>query len=99
MKKFKLPAKTKAKWVAALRSGKFKQGQHTLKTETADKTYYCCLGVACEIGLTKPDDVYFVSESFLPEGIQTTLSVYNDGSHSRIPKSFAWIASYIERYL
>jgi hypothetical protein len=33
------------KWVAALRSGKFKQGRYTLRRFDS----YCCLGVACEI--------------------------------------------------
>lgn len=34
------------KWIAALRSGEFKQGTGTLRTH--DDTY-CCLGVACEL--------------------------------------------------
>ena len=33
------------KWVAALRSGQFKQAKHSLKTSTG----YCCLGVACHV--------------------------------------------------
>lgn len=32
-------------WVAALRSGEFKQGRDMLRSNNA----YCCLGVACEI--------------------------------------------------
>ena len=32
-------------WVAALRSGKYKQGKGALSTEDR----FCCLGVACEI--------------------------------------------------
>ena len=35
----------KAKWVAALRSGEYKQAQGHLK----DKVGYCCLGVLCVI--------------------------------------------------
>ena len=35
----------KAKWVAALRSGEYKQAQRVLKTDTG----YCCLGVLCEL--------------------------------------------------
>lgn len=38
------------KWVKALRSGKYKQGQGLLKQTTIkDKTYHCCLGVLCEL--------------------------------------------------
>ena len=38
------------KWIKALRSGKYKQGQGALKqsTESGD-TYHCCLGVLCEL--------------------------------------------------
>ena len=38
-------------WVAALRSGKYKQGTHVLchtDPETKEKSY-CCLGVLCEL--------------------------------------------------
>jgi hypothetical protein len=42
--------KLKAKWVKALRSGKYKQAHDTLKGETNDRDIgYCCLGVLCEI--------------------------------------------------
>lgn len=37
------------KWVKALRSGKYKQGQDALQSEKG----YCCLGVACEIFIPK----------------------------------------------
>ncbi len=53
----KLPARFKAKWVAALRSGKYKQGSESLQTFAFDyktETYsgeasYCCLGVAADL--------------------------------------------------
>lgn len=35
----------KAKWIAALRSGKYQQTQKTLR----DATGYCCLGVLCDV--------------------------------------------------
>lgn len=41
----KLPAPFKAEWLAALRSGDYKQGQNYLKTRDG----MCCLGVACDI--------------------------------------------------
>lgn len=50
----------KAKWIAALRSGKYKQGRSVLRT--ADNKY-CCLGVLCEVaGLNwqkEPGSPYF----------------------------------------
>lgn len=36
----------KARWVEALRSGKYKQGQGSLHN---DEDEFCCLGVLCEI--------------------------------------------------
>jgi hypothetical protein len=40
-------ADVKAKWVAALRSGEYKQTRGVL----ADKQGFCCLGVLCEIAV------------------------------------------------
>lgn len=41
----------KARWVAALRSGKFKQGKNQLrrKNEVSGKETFCCLGVLCKV--------------------------------------------------
>lgn len=36
----------KAKWVAALRGGKYQQGQGYLRTK---KDKFCCLGVLCDV--------------------------------------------------
>jgi hypothetical protein len=36
----------KAKWVAALRSGEFRQGRNELLTGAGE---FCCLGVLCEL--------------------------------------------------
>lgn len=41
--------KLKAKWVAALRSGDYKQGNGVLRRETKDGVEFCCLGVLCDI--------------------------------------------------
>lgn len=45
MKKYQLPKEFATKWVEALRSRKYRQGNGQLKVN--DK--YCCLGVACEL--------------------------------------------------
>jgi hypothetical protein len=40
----------KQKWVAALRSGEYKQGREALKKiKEEEDTCYCCLGVLCDI--------------------------------------------------
>lgn len=99
MKKFKLDPIVKAKWVTALRSGRYRQGQGFLNCGGK----YCCLGVAVEEGLTKPHQVdktmasaWFVDHKFLPDGHQRILATFNDGHR---PKSFKWIAAVIEKYL
>lgn len=41
---------TKQLWINALRSGNFPQGKNVLAYEVPDGiTYYCCMGVFCEI--------------------------------------------------
>ncbi len=48
----------KAKWLEALRSGKFTQGRTVLKDSFG---HYCCLGVLCEVAgldLTKAEESY-----------------------------------------
>jgi hypothetical protein len=48
----KLPAEFKAKWLAALRGGSYKQTSGYLHTSEG----FCCLGVACDLTGTKWDD-------------------------------------------
>lgn len=37
------------KWVAALRSGEYKQGKGILKEEVDGEVRHCCLGLLCEV--------------------------------------------------
>lgn len=46
-KEYKLPKAFADKWLTALRSGEYKQGQSALHS-SKDNTY-CCLGVACHL--------------------------------------------------
>jgi hypothetical protein len=39
----------KARWVTALRSGRYRQGAGSLKTTIRGKVSHCCLGVLCEL--------------------------------------------------
>ena len=41
-----MDAELKAKWIAALRSGEYKQGREQLN---ASNRAFCCLGVLCEV--------------------------------------------------
>lgn len=42
----KLPPEVKEEWLKRLRSGQYKQGTASLRTETDE---FCCLGVLCDI--------------------------------------------------
>ena len=93
----KLNPEDKRKWVEALRSGRFVQGQHVLHNAANDT--YCCLGVAREVcslsssSHTMLRDVY--SEYiFLSKKTQDFLSRQNDSVEA--PWNFAQIADWIE---
>lgn len=51
-----LPVEFKNQWVAALRSGKYKQGKQRLYNQAADT--YCCLGVAAHMCESLPSTLY-----------------------------------------
>lgn len=68
------------KWVAALRSGKYKRGKEQLGLVVNEKTMatkYCCLGVACELALKAG----VVKKKFVGEGGLVTY----DGHSSWLP--------------
>lgn len=61
----KLNKKFKRKWVNALRSGKYKQGDSYL-LDPVNNTH-CCLGVACAISNIPKDELEF--QNFIYSGI------------------------------
>jgi len=63
------------RWVAALRSGKYKQGQYHLNDGNGN---YCCLGVLCE--LAKEDGIVTSSKFKLFDGPEVIL--YKDKTNS-----------------
>jgi hypothetical protein len=96
-----MDAQLKAKWVEALRSGKYPQTTNYLK----DDDGYCCLGVLCDVQGADFDAIKeefgSLSLSHNPQkylgqlgGGCTTLAQMNDNG-----KSFSEIADYIERIL
>lgn len=50
---YDVPVEDIKKWVAALRSGEYKQGKGALQS----KDGYCCLGVGCDIFIPKDKQV------------------------------------------
>jgi hypothetical protein len=97
----------KAKWVAALRSGKFTQGTGEMRSTNSDGGYsYCCLGVLCAISpaVAKYVPGYWTENGVLgptacayagfDEDVQWELAGRNDTGNS-----FKRIATYIEKHL
>lgn len=107
----KLNKKLKHKWLKALRSGKYEQGQGFLERDNK----FCCLGVLCDImklqriekGISKTTFCYketastsalpgaFAEEIGMSHSMQEKLWTMNDTEG----KSFKEIAKYISRNL
>lgn len=77
-------------WVAALRSGEYKQGFNTLHSITDEGERFCCLGVACdlfrdELSLTKKQeqDVYMYNgdDATLPLSVVSLLNLNGENAY------------------
>lgn len=104
----------KARWVKALRSGKYKQGINKLKTHDGK---YCCLGVLTDLYCKSKKrawaSVHNGGDETLPVRVQKwagvdgdnpevlgeCISEYNDGGGNAPKKSFRGIATLIEKHL
>jgi hypothetical protein len=100
--------KLKTKWVAALRSGKYKQGCGQLKTvsvkpDGSKKELFCCLGVLKDIqpDIRARNHGFYLScyRSGLDRDTQKTLGAFNDGGEDGGQWSFRRIATWIEKNL
>lgn len=103
----KMNAALKAKWVDALRSGDYQQGEMFLRRDGK----HCCLGVLCELagieiseggGMVKgpyeKDDYEPIYKVIGSVDAAQELWRMNDG-HGRPKRSFSEIADYIEKNL
>lgn len=100
----KMSPEVKAKWVAALRSGKYQQERNALTNyvdqKSGDPARYCCLGVLCVIAVGADSvDYDTVRKLGVDEATQGSLSGRNDGRGGYRLHSFAEIADYIEANL
>jgi hypothetical protein len=88
-----MDAKTKSKWIRALRSGKYKQTKHVF----CDGVGHCCLGVLLDVTKKMGEDrggPYWERMQTLfglPPAITTKLAAMNDDD-----ASFSDIADYIK---
>jgi hypothetical protein len=103
----------KQQWVAALRSGQYKQGKGKLRRASSEGDLYCCLGVLCDLlapnewKKVEPYDYYAIDElgAFLPGALRRSVGL--DGAteselvhmNDSSGSSFAKIASWIEERL
>lgn len=95
----------KAKWVSALRSGKYKQTTGIMYDQGA----HCCLGVLCEVAGAKRRGGRFIHKRtngiyLLPEALrkQVALDGQQESHLTRLNdhgKTFDQIADYIEKNL
>lgn len=99
----------KAKWIEALRSGKYKQGTGVLRgKDLSGKTRHCCLGVLCEI--LPPIPGVDVEDRLMNRGLPglevQTFCQIKDGEFDKLAHmndtkrlTFSQIADYIEEHL
>lgn len=103
----KLDPEFKEKWVAALRSGEYKQGMYKLYDESTNT--YCCLGVAAVVAGI-PKDIVKETYAYPTERKTRQYSAaYADMSHAaageliemndEMGKNFNQIAKWIEKNL
>lgn len=88
--------KQKDLWVAALRSGDYKQGKGALRCKQDDT--YCCLGVAqsvLKVRVRKNRYNQALSTVFLSIDHQAALMMMNDNDD----RNFLEIADHIENYI
>lgn len=82
--------KLKAKWVKALRSGKYKQCTSELYDSEARE--YCCLGVLCVVAKLEPDANAYTKLDRLVGSYSPFVRMNDD-----LGKSFSEIADHIEK--
>jgi hypothetical protein len=104
-----MEAELKKKWVDALRSGKYPQGQRHLRTAGAEAKF-CCLGVLCEVAPDIEFDAVETGYRLFGSGTLMTSYLFRDAlEHYNMnvkvtdgcdtferPQSFDDIADYIE---
>lgn len=105
----KMDPKVKARWVRALRSGKYRQGRHTLREDTSTGPRYCCLGVLLEVtdqpirrGHAEFPSPPQLKRVRLHDKAAEQLAAWNDGDvefATTGKKTFKGLATWIEKHL
>lgn len=100
----------KEKWVAALRSGEYKQGKDALMRETEEGQEFCCLGVLCDLavqsglpvelgqtGLYDPRATYDLEEGHLPRSVREWAGLDDRDPRVRVGSSTRSLSSLNDR--
>jgi hypothetical protein len=92
----------KTKWIEALRSGKYKQGNGWLEKDN----HYCCLGVLCAIQNSDWKNSFDDNESLYTERLPNSLNAglatedrRDLAAKNDSGETFIEIADYIEKHL
>lgn len=85
----------KAKWLEALRSGRYKQGQGRLRDES---NQFCCLGVLCDVGVPGQWDYsFFCGLDFgISRGYSDMIIMMNDTYRLSFKEMADWIEENIK---
>ncbi len=92
----KLPKAFKAKWVKALKSGDFKQGEGVLRSKD---NCYCCLGVAAKIsGATCITGPSYIEKGKNIRGISKIPPMLLGNEHTALPRKLADMNDYGDNF-
>jgi len=84
----KMNPEVKELWLAALRSGEYKQGRQRLRTDDE----FCCLGVLCDLAVKAGAvDGFDDGGWYLPDDVATWAGLEDAGSGVRIDENWALI--------
>ncbi len=107
----KMNKRVKAKWLKALRSGKYAQGGGCLRSRAGKGAIYCCLGVLCHIKAQKDGKVFNHGQGDCYPGEDVQEWARLDSHNPKVrggclsdlndfkKKTFPEIADLIEKYL
>lgn len=76
----------KSKWVAALRSGEYKQGKGVL----SDGKEFCCLGVLCDLAVKEGGVLTIGVDTSMPDELDETSVIYDGYQFDLPPSVMGW---------
>lgn len=70
------------KWVAALKSGEYKQGTESLhrKFEDGGKDEFCCLGVLCDLYAKDHPEVNYLTQDYFDKEGNHSIAYYQEAA-------------------